>query len=248
LIIFSFFLVQASLLLSPQKVQRSLRNQLNKIYAKLTLSVLNIKIQVFGSYKSCEKNRGVRRVIVVANHLSWLDPLVLMSLVPCRFVTSSDVKRHPFLGPVSFLAGCFFVTRNFLSVGQELESMQKHPGERLAFFPEATSGDGRGVKPFKSSLYQLGMDAKTSLKPVVFLPVCLRYVSVSGHPFGDANRDIVCWYGDMGFFRSLIRLMSQKEIRVEVEFANPVVADTFASRKDLCQNTESVIRELYTTS
>ena len=49
--------------------------------------------------------------LIVSNHLSYLDILVIASKLPTAFVTSREIEKTPFLGPLCRIGGCLFVER-----------------------------------------------------------------------------------------------------------------------------------------
>lgn len=175
-----------------------------QITSKLALKVLNVKITRHGI-------RGeVSQRLIVANHLSYLDVLVLFTEFPALFVTSTEIRDTFLLGDICKMAGCFFVERrrdkrSVDTKNQELNSMKQKfaNGFNVFLFPEGTSSDGRQVLPFKGTFFQLAIDTHT---PVV--PVVLKY--------NGENRDVPPWYGDMTFPDHLFRLCNEKELKVSV--------------------------------
>lgn len=154
--------------------------------------------------------------LIVANHLSYLDVLVLAPLYPALFVTSVEIRETPVLGLVTKLAGCFFVERrrSRITAGtkqRELAQMQLEldRGHSVLLFPEGTSSDGAGVLHFKATFFQLATDLAL---PVI--PVCLKY--------RGASSSQAPWYGDMTFLPHLFSICRTEEIRLTVEQLPPV--------------------------
>jgi 1-acyl-sn-glycerol-3-phosphate acyltransferase len=122
--------------------------------------------------------------LVVANHISWLDILVINAAQPVRFVSKSDVLRWPLLGSLVAGAGTLFIEResrrDALRMVQ-LMAERLQAGDRVAVFPEGTTGDGRGLLPFHPNLLQSAIAADA---PIV--PVALRYVKANSQERHDA--------------------------------------------------------------
>lgn len=148
--------------------------------------------------------------LLVANHLSYLDPLLLAAERPLVFVTSLEVAGDSLLGRISAAAGCCFVDRQRLG-GLRLSCTRfadlLRAGHDLVVFPEATSGDGSAVLPFRPACFAAALAADTPVQPLA-----LRYERVGGRPCTPRLRRQVAWYGDMTFLPHLIRLLALPRI------------------------------------
>ncbi len=170
--------------------------------AALVMFILNVKVQTTGV-------RGeVKKRLIVANHLSYLDVLVLFRDFPSLFVTSTEIRDTFLLGDICKLAGCFFVERrrdkrSLQTKDLELKDMQRKfsLGFNIFLFPEGTSSDGRGVLPFKGTFFQLAVDTMTNV-----VPICLKYTG--------ENRDVFPWYGNMTFADHLYRVCLEEKIEM----------------------------------
>ncbi len=108
-------------------------------------------------------------LLLVANHISWLDILVMHAARHCRFVSKADVKAWPFIGTLADGAGTLYVTREsrrdahrmVMTMAESLRS-----GDILAVFPEGTTGDGISLKPFHANLIQAAIDAEAPVQPL----------------------------------------------------------------------------------
>ncbi len=228
-----FFLLHhlgASLVIRDE--ERKLRYYLRSItgMSERVLRLLNIRITVHGDL------RTVSHQLVVSNHLSYLDVLVLFRFFPALFITSTEIRDTPVLGHICKLAGCFFVERRREHRSQEtkereLGSMLEkfRQGFSVFLFPEGTSSDGTAVLPFKGTFFQLAVDTQTAVRPL-----CLKYLG--------ANRDIPPWYGDMTFPDHLFRVCLQESIEVSVTVLPEV---TGKEKMALAKDCHSVISEAY---
>ena len=129
--------------LSPQ--QQGMRVQ---AWAMALLGHLGIALQVRGPVP----RQGP--VLLVANHLSWLDIVVIHAAGHCRFVSKSDVQGWPLIGALATAAGTLYIERStrrdaLRVVHQMADALRA--GEVLAVFPEGTTGDGRTLLPFQPS-------------------------------------------------------------------------------------------------
>lgn len=108
-------------------------------------------------------------VMLVANHLSWLDIPVLHAARYCRFVSKSDVQGWPLIGALATAAGTLYIERHVRRDAMRMvRTMQQAlaQGEVLAVFPEGTTGDGREMLPFHANLLQAAVLADAPVQPV----------------------------------------------------------------------------------
>ena len=198
--------------------------------ARVGLFILNVKVDRQGS-------RGeVKKRLIVANHLSYLDVLILFAYYPSLFITSVEIKETFLLGRITKLAGCFFVERRKekrspVTKELELNDMKEKFSENfnIFLFPEGTSSDGKGVLPFKSTFFQLAVDSRT---PVV--PVCLKYKG--------KGSEFVPWHGNMTFPDHLLKLCFQKEIFAEISEQEEILAQ---DRFEFARIAQKYISEAY---
>lgn len=181
------------------------------------LDILNFQIEVVGLEKLDLKNRNY---LFVSNHMSYLDVLIFSAKVPSVFVSSVDMGQVFFLGTLAEMGGSIFVERRSRHrVDQDLSNMTNtlRNGFNIVIYPEGTSTDGQKLLPFKKSLLMSAVDSEREI-----VPVALKYMSVDGEPFGKANADKVCWYGDMTFADHFLGLLKHREVKVQLQFLDPI--------------------------
>jgi len=127
-------------------------------------------------------------VLLVANHISWLDILVMHASGYCRFISKSDVRRWPLIGAMAAGAGTLFIERESRRDAHRVlhhmvERLQA--GDVLAVFPEGTTGDGLTLKPFHANLIQAAITAQAQVQPVA-----LRFVDGASGQISHAPRFI----------------------------------------------------------
>jgi lyso-ornithine lipid O-acyltransferase len=149
--------------------------------------------------------------LVVCNHVSYLDILVLCARQPMVFVAKSEVRRWPIFGWLAQLAGTRFIRRSQKSdvvrmIGEMCALLQE--GIVVALFPEGTSTNGSTVLPFRSPLL-----AAASRADLPAFPAWVGYQVDDG----DAAMD-VCFWGDMLLVPHLVRMASRSKIRASVRF------------------------------
>lgn len=112
-------------------------------------------------------------LLLVANHVSWIDILAINAVRPVRFVSKADVRHWPVLGYLVACGGTLFIERErkrdaLRVVHQVAEALRG--GEIVAVFPEGTTGEGREPLPFHANLLQAAIATESPVQPVV-----LRY-------------------------------------------------------------------------
>jgi 1-acyl-sn-glycerol-3-phosphate acyltransferase len=173
--------------------------------------------------------------LLICNHLSYLDVLVLVSLTPAVFVSKAEVKNWPVFGWFARLAGTLFVDRTKRSDVTRMNVLIEKSlsdGNVLVLFPEGTSWNGSEVLPFKSSLLEPIVGAKH--------PLAVGHLSYALDD-GDAAND-VCYWGDATFFPHLVKLMTKNHVRARIRFAS--VPQPANDRKELAQQLHAEISRL----
>lgn len=132
-------------------------------WAGQMLRIVDIELVVMGTPPEAGP------VLLVANHISWLDILVMHASRHCRFVSKSDIKGWPFVSTMANGAGTLYIEREsrrdaHRMVGQMAERLRI--GEILAVFPEGTTGDGVTLKVFHANLIQAAIEASVPVQPV----------------------------------------------------------------------------------
>ena len=183
-------------------------------YCTWGLKVAGVRVRKYGIKADTQ--------FIVANHMSYLDILVLASQFPTSFVTSVEIREMPVLGLMTKLGGCLYVERrNKSNLSNEIleltTALQKNIP--VTVFPEATSTNAESVLRFKRPLFQASLDSKVPVSPI-----CINYLKIDGETFNRVNRDTVCWYGDMAFVPHLWNLMGKRDILVELRLLNEIPA------------------------
>jgi 1-acyl-sn-glycerol-3-phosphate acyltransferase len=174
--------------------------------------------------------------LIVSNHLSYLDILVLSTAVPCVFVSKAEVEQWPIFGRYARWAGSVFVRRHDradaaranISIVESLTS-----GVPVVLFPEGTTTDGQRVLRFHSTMLQPAIDAAAQVTPC-----CIRYELDDG----AAERE-VCWWDAMPALAHFWNLLGKNVIRARIIFGNPVVAS--GDRKDLSHTLHDQVAQLH---
>ncbi len=166
-------------------------------------------------------------VLVVANHVSWLDIFLLNSFRPCHFVAKADIRAWPILGWLSDKAGTIFLARGKQrEVRRIYEGLvdQITEGKRIAFFPEGTTAAQGTILPFHANLFEAAIEAKVSIQAFA-----IRYVDAKG-----ALHHAVDFTGDMTFAESMNLILRGGKITAELRQL-PLISTEGAHRREVAQ-------------
>ena len=173
--------------------------------------------------------------LLVCNHLTYLDILVLVALTPAVFVSKAEVQNWPVFGWFAKRSGTLFVDRTRRSdvtrMNTEIDRTLAG-GNVLVLFPEGTSWNSREILPFKSSL----------LEPIVGSkhPLSVGRITYALDD-GSVEQD-VCYWGEMTFLTHFLNLMTKRHIRARVTFAP--IAQPAADRKELARQLHAEVVRL----
>src|SRR6266851_6271389 len=108
--------------------------------------------------------------LLVANHVSWLDPLVIMAHAPCLPVAKSEVARWPVVGSIAVASGVQFVERGSALSGARLvraAARALSAGASVLNFPEGTTSQGGSILPFRPGAFRAARAASVPVVPIV---------------------------------------------------------------------------------
>jgi 1-acyl-sn-glycerol-3-phosphate acyltransferase len=205
-------------------------------YHRIVGRILGLDIRVIGA------RAAGGSVLYVVNHSSWLDIVVLSTVLPGRFVAKKEVAAWPIVGILAKLQRSVFVARERRDVDRHREELVRslEAGDSLILFPEGTSSDGNGVLAFKSALFAV---AEKPVKGAALRvqPVSLAYTRLNGMPLGRHLRPFFTWYGDMALGSHLWRALGMGPLTAVVQLHEAVTIDGFASRKALSRHCHDIV-------
>ncbi len=212
------------------------RAALIRAWARLVLGSLGVRVRVRSADGSAAgRGRGGPGggALLVANHVSWLDILLIAALRPARMMAKTEVRRWPLLGPLAAWGGTLFIDRDRLralpgTVAELAGALRR--GERVAVFPEGSTWCGRAGGRFRPALFQAALDAGVPVQPMA-----LRY------RLGGLSTTAAAFVGEDGLLFSLRRVLAADGLVAEVVLPAPLPSGQYTGRRELARAAQAAV-------
>lgn len=208
-------------------------------YHCLVCKLLGVRVHLSGA----EIEPGP--VMIVSNHISWLDIPVLGSIAPLSFVAKREVSTWPFISWLAKLQRTIFVDRTRRSAVSETREdilSRLRDNERVILFAEGTSSDGNQVLSFKSSLFGAIEPEKDNGRGHLLQTCAIVYTHIHGLPMNRQQRPAIAWYGDMDMLSHAWGVMKGGPLDVHVRLSEPVSIAEVGDRKKLATHAHQRVR------
>lgn len=193
------------------------------LFHRLMLRLMGVKLQLTGPMPK-------PGTLIIANHLSWFDIIVIGTLMPLSFVAKSEVRSWPLFGHLARLQHTVFVDRrrgrHNISDGNEL-TRRLEQGDTMVIFAEGTNADGIKVLPFKSTL--LAGIAGAPHIPVQAMT--MAYTRIHDMAMGRRQKMAYAWLGDISLVPHLLFMLAGPPVTVELVFHEALGAAHKTDRK-----------------
>jgi 1-acyl-sn-glycerol-3-phosphate acyltransferase len=171
-------------------------------------------------------------VLLVANHISWLDIPLLAAVRPARMLAKSEIRQWPVAGWLTARSGALFIERDRLRVLPDTVARiadALRGGAAVAVFPEGSTWCGRAQGPFRRAVFQAALDSGAPVQPV-----SLRYRLVDG-----GSSTAPAYIGDDSLLVSVWRVVSARGLIAEVDVPDPVTPGSHHDRRSLARAAQS---------
>lgn len=192
--------------------------------------------RLFGIRRQVRGRLATGPLLIAANHISWIDILLLHSLASMGFVAKAEIARWPVIGFLARVGGTVFHQRGSRDSASGVAAAMTErlaEGGRVAIFPEGGILPGEGVKRFHARLFGPAIDLAVPVQPVM-----LRY-GRDGRP----HRDITFRPGEH-FVANFFRLLMQAPCLAEVDLL-PRIEAAGRPRREVAEAAESAVRTAY---
>ena len=224
-----FLIILIILLLIPIQyifVQFKLKNRIYIpiVFHKVLCKILGIKVKLIG------QNASVRPLILAGNHTSYLDIIILGSIMPICFIAKEDIKYWFLFGFLAKMQNTIFIKRKNFKTLESINNINKELNgySAVVLFPEGTTNAGKKVLNFKSSLFNL-FENNNTLRLQNF---SLCYTHVNDMPIDNRTRPQISWYGDMNIISHLFNFLKISCVNATVVF-HPMIPIKGLNRKSI---------------
>lgn len=220
-----------------------LRRYLPRVWHRIVCYWLGVRIRVIGTP---ERRRPL---MLVSNHASWLDILVISAVADVAFIAKSEVRDWPVFGLFARWQKSVFIEREQKrKTGDQVSEIAERmaDGEIMVLFPEGTTSDGNRLLEVKSSLFGAAAAAlpKTPGAVVHVQPMAVAYTRIHGVPMGRYYRPVAAWPGDIELLPHLKGIFACGAIDVDVCFGEAVDYRADTNRKQVSATVARSIRTM----
>lgn len=195
----------------------------SQYWYKTLIWVIGVRLTITGSASS-------KGALLVSNHLSWLDIVVVGAFLPVHFLSKSEIRRWPVIGFLAAMVGTLFIHRGAGGAEKVRDEMAAHlqNGHNILFFPEGTTGDGVNLRVFQPRLFASAIMAKKDV-----IPLSIEYIDVPE----------VKYIGDQSFVNNALGLLGRKIINIQLKVGETVATDGL-QRKEVAAKAQKQVADL----
>jgi lyso-ornithine lipid O-acyltransferase len=242
-----FFCAAAPVQLVAMRFGWRLAGRTPVLFHRLFLGMFGVRIEVRGRLDRSAP------VLILSNHVSWLDISVLGSLAPLSFVAKSEVAGWPVISWFAKLQRTVFIDRarrTHTAQVNEAVGRRLAAGDVVVLFPEGTSSDGNRVLPFRASLVGAARAAlaEAGVGRIHLQPLAITYTRRNGLPLTRRERAEVAWYGDMDLAPHLSGFLRGGPFDALVTFGPPIPFEASTDRKHATATAEAAVRRAFQAS
>ena len=196
----------ALVLISSLRTSNIKRKVIN-YWSKILLSLVRLRVIC----RVPKNELPAHPFILVANHISWLDVFVLLSVLPVSFIAKIEIKKWFFLGNLVEMAGTIFIDRNrrrsIREVAEKISQKSLNHNKSYAFFPEGKTSPGKTIQKFHSGLFSLFFGNQE----LTLLPVLIKYKK------DDVFTEACAYVDEMTLLESVLRIIKNPNLSAEVQ-------------------------------
>jgi lyso-ornithine lipid O-acyltransferase len=220
------------------------RRWLPRLFHRAVARIINLRVHVIGQASTD------RPMLILSNHVSWLDILAIGTVMPVSFIAKSEVEAWPLFGLLAKLQRSIFVDRNRRGETGKANAaiaIRLEEGDPIVLFAESTTSDGNRILPFRSALVGAARDSilsDSTTRHVCLQPLALAYHGADGLPTGRMGRARIGWYGDMEMLPHLVGILRGGPLDVTLNFGEPIAFDHGTDRKLVTKLAEDQVRRM----
>ncbi|WP_052844970.1 1-acyl-sn-glycerol-3-phosphate acyltransferase [Streptomyces sp. NRRL S-31] len=199
-------------------------------WCRMIVRAVGVRVRVTGA------TAPAGGLLLVANHVSWLDIPLLTAVRPARMLAKTEIRRWPVAGALAARGGALFIERDRLralpgTVARIAGALRE--GAAVTAFPEGSTWCGRAHGRFRRAVFQAALDAGVPVQPV-----SLRYRRQGGGPGTEA-----AFVGEDTLLASLWRVARTRDLVAEVDVRPAIPPGTRPDRRTLAQASQPATPE-----
>jgi len=228
-------LLKAFLTFAKERTRYRALNVLTINLCRLLKNISGINLKITGN-KHLLKEHGN---FIIANHIGYIDGMVLGSIVPGSFVAKSEILEMSVINMVVKVCETIFVdSRKKIAIIRYNREMAKRLNDKIniLIFPEGHSTDGSKVLPFYSAYFDVPLKTHN---PIV--PLSIEFEKIDGVPI--KNCESLYFNETMSFFPHLLNILKFKRIDITVKVHDKIEIKEYDSNSkdrkfvaNYCQN------------
>ncbi len=204
-----------------------------RVWSEKMMAIFHFKIEITGEVP--DRFSGL---LLMANHVSWLDIFALNYVHPVSFVAKKEIHDWLIIGKMVARAGTVFIDRNdrkdAVRIARNIATHMSDGGT-VAVFPESTTTDGFTLLPLKAALFEAAIQAKSPIQPVAILFYDEHHVRTT----------LPSYVGETSLFTSLrIIMRTMRKGYIEVQFCPRIEVGNEQDRFVLCQKTQASLQKV----
>lgn len=214
------------------------------VFHRIALKIINARIRIHGPLPP-------PGTLILSNHISWLDIIVIGAVLPVNFVAKADIAAWPVFGLLAKLQRTIFINRDRRTdTANQRNALQLRlaQGGRVVLFPEGTTGDGTLVGTFKSALLASaetkapqaeGKNSRRKKQQIAddirVQPLSLVFSEICGMPMGRRTRITYAWIGNTSLIKLMLFIIGGEPVTLDLVFHPTTTLSEAGGRKELAK-------------
>jgi 1-acyl-sn-glycerol-3-phosphate acyltransferase len=222
-------LLGAGFVMTMPVLRGRMRRQFFQAWFRWLLGAFGIRYVLFG-----KEHLGRGGALVVSNHVSWLDVVVLQAIRPMRLLAKTEVRSWPVIGPLAARAGTLYIDRDRLTAlpgAVRAIADALRGGAVVGAFPEGTTWCGVASGRYRPAVFQAAVDARVPVQPMA-----LRFRTADGR-----RTTVAAFVGDATLFDSVLAVLRTRRLVIEVSVLPELDAARLADRRELARLAEAAL-------
>ncbi|HEX3097542.1 MAG TPA: lysophospholipid acyltransferase family protein [Usitatibacter sp.] len=196
------------------RVSPAARRRLVRWWSAKLVRIAGLRVEVAGLGPGHGEAAPAAQMLA-ANHISWIDIFVVMSVRPARFIAKSEIRDWPVAGWIADRAGTLFIRRarrhDTARINDRVHDALEQ-GDCVGLFPEGTTTDGAELLHFHTSLFEPAIANAATIHPAA-----IRYEHADG-----SRCTSVAYVGEMSFMESMAGVLGGRGVTARLSFAPPI--------------------------